>query len=46
VSHIIREIEGNKELYEKLKERSLEVSCLFTYGEFKEKLLAHLESVL
>jgi glycosyltransferase involved in cell wall biosynthesis len=46
VPQIIREIEEDKKLYEKLRKRSLEVSGLFTYGEFKEKLLTYLGGVL
>jgi alpha-1,2-mannosyltransferase len=46
VPSIIKAIEGDRKLYEKLRKRGLEVSHLFTYGEFKKKLLAHLESVL
>jgi glycosyltransferase involved in cell wall biosynthesis len=46
VPHIIKEIEGDKKLYEKLRKKSLEVSGLFTYGEFKEKLLTYLGGVL
>ena len=46
VPHIIREIERDKRLYEKLRKRSLEVSGLFTYGKFKEKLLMYLGGVL
>ena len=46
VPHIIREIERDKGLYEKLRERSLEVSNMFTYSRFKERLLNYLESVM
>jgi len=42
VPHIIREIERDKRLYEKLRKRSLKVPGLFTYGKFKEKLLVYL----
>jgi glycosyltransferase involved in cell wall biosynthesis len=44
--YIIRVIEEDKKLYEKLRERSLEVSGRFTYGRFKRSLLNHLESIL
>jgi glycosyltransferase involved in cell wall biosynthesis len=46
VPHIIREIERDKRLYEKLRERSLEVSSMFTYNRFKERLLNYLKSVV
>jgi glycosyltransferase involved in cell wall biosynthesis len=38
VPAIIREIEEDKKLYEKLKKRSIEVSSMFTYSRFKERL--------
>jgi glycosyltransferase involved in cell wall biosynthesis len=46
VPSIIREINGNKKLYEELRERSIEVSDMFTYGNFKKKLLDYFGSLL
>jgi glycosyltransferase involved in cell wall biosynthesis len=46
VPHIIREIEEDKKLYEKLRKKSIEVAGMFTYYVFKKRLLSHLESIL
>jgi glycosyltransferase involved in cell wall biosynthesis len=46
VPHIIKVIEKEEWLYDKFRERSMEVADMFTYGLFKKRLLNYLESVL
>jgi len=46
VPKVIKYIESNGGLYEKLRKRSVEVSKLFTYENFKKNLLEKVEYVL
>lgn len=46
VPNIVRRVDGEHQLYERLRERSAEVSKLFNYGSFKESLLEEVNYVL
>jgi len=46
VPKIIKYVESNGGLYEKLRKRSIEVSKMFTYENFKKNLLEKVEHVL
>ncbi len=46
VPKIIRHIDSDNSLYEKLRKRSIEVSKMFSYGNFKKNLLEKVEYVL
>ena len=46
VPEMIRRIDSDNSLYEKLRRRSMEVSGMFSYGSFKRSLIGKVEYVL